>query len=155
MAQRNARRGRTAAALVMTGLRGQDRAGSGLPDPEEARPRPVGAGDPGGDPGQRRIAIAGIVEAVFMHDDGVHVAAPLAHQPRAGFERDPRIEGAGALALDLAGDSAQMPTGGRSEPAMGSLLKAVSDRPDYQVAAHRARRLVAMEPAPGDSEVVR
>jgi hypothetical protein len=45
----------------------------------------VGAGNPSGDLGQRRIMLAIVVEAVFEHDDGVHMPSPFAHEPSARF----------------------------------------------------------------------
>jgi hypothetical protein len=68
----------------MAGLR-RGRPGRGPFDAEEARAGPMRAGDPGGDFAERGIALAIVVEAVFEHDDGVHMPSPFAHEPSARF----------------------------------------------------------------------
>src|SRR6266550_1184044 len=101
MAQRSARWRRIVEASFTASLRRNSRPEPRLRDAEEARAGPVRAGDPGGDLGQRGIALATVVEALFEHDDGMRFASPFAHQPSAGFEHDSRIEGLDALRFDL------------------------------------------------------
>jgi hypothetical protein len=90
----------------------------------------MSAGDQTGDPGQRAMALAGVVEPVFEDGHGMDAATPFAHQPGAGLERDPWVEGAPfADQLDRLGHSAQPAPGSRAEPALRPLLHPIGDRP--------------------------
>jgi len=68
MAHRNRRPLRIGDGLFITGSS----------QTEEARPRPVHAGDPPRDLGQRPVAFAVMLKAVLQHDYGVCLATPFA-----------------------------------------------------------------------------
>src|SRR3954471_1925148 len=67
--------------------------GGGFPQSEEARARPMRAGDPPRDLGQRAVTLAVILEAVIEDDDGVRASAPFPQQPRTGLEQQSRRQG--------------------------------------------------------------
>jgi hypothetical protein len=49
-------------------------------------------GNPLGNCRQRPIALALVLERVVVDEDSVRVSAPLAHQGRAGLERETKID---------------------------------------------------------------
>jgi hypothetical protein len=101
------------------------------------------------------MALAGGVEPVFEDGHGMDPATPFAHQPGAGLERDPWVEGAPfADQLDRLGHSAQPAPGSRAEPALRPLLHPMGDRPHQQIPAQPGWRLAAMQPPPADPHIM-
>src|SRR5580704_14403764 len=61
-----------------------------LPEAEEPRARPAGAGDLPRDHGEGAVALTAPLDTVGTDEDRVGDPAPLPHEPRAWLQRDRR-----------------------------------------------------------------
>ena len=83
---------------------------------EEARTRPMGAGDLLGDLGEGRIIHTGIFEAVFRHRDGVRASMPFAYEPGAWLQAEAGIRGDSACGLEDLRQRLQLAPGRLASP---------------------------------------
>src|ERR1700730_270297 len=74
----------------MFALRALDGAACALPQTEEPRARPAGAGDLSCDHGEGTVALTAPLDTVGMDKHGIGDAAPFAHKPRARLQRKRR-----------------------------------------------------------------
>ena len=110
-------------------------------------------GDPLGDHGQRAIALALVLEPVFVDEDRVGVSVPLAHQGRASLQYETRIDGKSAF-LDLSGQGPEASPQRGAQTTMGALLQLIGEGSDQQIATEAQRWPGAMQIAPGKPQIV-
>src|SRR6202040_2138201 len=103
-----------------------------LPEAEEPRARPAGAGYLSRDHGEGAVALTAPLDPIGMDEGRVGDTAPFAHEPRARLQRD-RLRGFGrAAARRVGGDLLQLPCGGLREAAIRPLLKLINDPSDQE-----------------------
>jgi hypothetical protein len=100
-----------------------------------------------GDLGHGGIVFPGVLEAIFGDCDGMRAAAPFPNQTRAGLEAEAWCGANPAHRPQGLGHGLELPPGRLAEPALGDLLKPVTERKNKEVAAD-PRRLPVMEPPP-------
>src|SRR5262249_11910435 len=88
-----------------------------------------------------------------VDEDGVSVSAPLAHQGRAGVQRDTGIDGQSAF-LCSSGQALQAASQRGTRAAIGALLQFIGKGSDQQIAAEAERRASAMQLAPGKPQLL-
>src|SRR5215472_12952900 len=93
--------------------------------------RPMRAGNPLSDHGQRAIVLALIFEPVSANEDGMGVSAPVPDQSRAGLQHDTGIAGSAGFPRACGLQTAPQR---RARPAMGALLQLMSEGSDQQIA---------------------
>jgi hypothetical protein len=94
-----------------------------LPEAEEPRARPAGAGDLPCDHGEGAVALTAPLDAVGMDEDHMGDPAPFPHEPRARLQRDRRRGYNRAAARRTGGGLLQLPGGGLREAAVRPLLR--------------------------------
>ena len=104
-------------------------------------------GDPLGNHGQRRIALALVFEPVLAHEDGMGVPAPVPHQVRTGLQHNAGIERKSAF-LELSREGLQAALQRAPRAAMGTLLQFIGEPPDDQVTTEAQRRPSVMQCPP-------
>src|ERR1700741_2991551 len=111
-------------------------------------------GDPLGDYAQRAIGLPLILKPVVANEDRVGVAAPLADQCRARFERGAQIGGRAAL-FALSGQSLQAAPHCPAGSAIALLLELMNEGSDQQITTEPLGRFDTMQSAPGKAQIVR
>src|ERR1700741_3490632 len=111
-------------------------------------------GDPLGDYAQRAIGLPLILKPVVANEDRVGVAAPLADQCRARFERGAQIGGRAAL-FALSGQSLQAAPQCPAGSAIALLLQLLNEGSDQQIATEPLGWFDTMQSAPGKAQTVR
>jgi hypothetical protein len=91
--------------------------------PEKARSRPRHAGNPPGDPGQRGITLASILEPVVENADRVHLLMPFANQLGARPQRDDRRCPCPAALVGALAKRTQPPLGAEAQAAVTDALR--------------------------------
>jgi hypothetical protein len=113
----------------------------------------VRPGNPAGDLGQRAIALAIVVKATLDNGHAVSSTVPFAHQPGAELQGSDGHERQVAIP-QRHHECVQSAHYRRAQAAMCLFLELVGDRPDQQIAAQPGRRFGAMEPLPGDLQIL-
>src|SRR5437879_2014256 len=93
-----------------------------LADPEKQRPRPVRAGDPPGDPRQRAVALALILEPIGEDTDRMRVLMPFANQLGARLQRDGGCGGQSARLIRAFRESTQPAPCGKAQATESAFL---------------------------------
>lgn len=121
-------------------------------EPEEPRPRPVGAGDFAGDEGERAIDAASELEARLTDGNGMGLAMPTTDQSHARPQVGPYCTGT-FPALGW-GQAFELPLCGRTEPAGGALLPTMSNATEQKITREVARRFSAIGLPPVEPQQV-
>ena len=104
-------------------------------------------GDLLGNHGQRPIALAVVFEPLLAHEDGMGVAAPLAHQGRAGLQHSAGVERTSAF-LELVRQNPNAALQSAARAAMGAQLQLIGEVSDDQIATEAQRRSGMMQCPP-------
>src|SRR5689334_12313140 len=102
---------------------------------EEPRTGPMGASDHAGDGGERAIALILVKEAVVQHEDGMRLAAPLAHESSPGLLPGIGVEPDFALLRHGSCKGLESAPSRLGQAAIGLLLDLVSDCAPQEIAA--------------------